>query len=234
MKSRISRLAAISIAAVIAILLVTDMVLDAFVTRGVGRVGGHLTGTELTMDGADLFLLSGSGSIKNLLVANPAGYSKPSAFQIGKISVGLRPESVFQDMLRISEIRVLSPQINFEGTMDTNNLADILKNVEVILGNTNASPSEPAQAPGKRMHVDDLWITGARLNISAATLGASPQILTLPDIHISSLGTSTNGITSAELAKIVLDRLTQDAKDAMASNLADIGVKQSDRIQPRP
>lgn len=210
------------------------MLLDAFVSHGVGKVGGRLTGTELTMDGADLFLLSGSGSIKNLLVANPAGYSKPSAFEIGKICVGLRPESVFQDMLRISEIRVLSPQINFEGTMDTNNLVDILKNVEVILGNSNSPPTDAAQAPGKRMHVDDLWITGARLNVSAATLGASPQILTLPDIHLTSLGTSTNGITSAELAKIVLDRLTQDAKDAMASNLADLGARQAERPQQRP
>lgn len=228
MKSTVSRVAVATGAVVIATLLVSDMVLDAVVAHGVGKVGGRLTGTELTMDGADLFLFSGSGAIKNLLIANPIGYSQPSAFQIGKVSVGLRPESVFQDTLQITQIRVLSPLINFEGNSITNNLADILKNVETILSNTNAPISDPAPSPGKRMHVDDLWITGARLNVAPSILGSPPQILTLPDIHLTSLGTGTNGITSAELAQILLRRLNREAIEALAESLADTDAKSSD------
>jgi hypothetical protein len=225
MKSTVSRVAVTTGAVVIATLLVSDMVLDAVVTRGVGKVGGLLTGTELTMDGADLFLFSGSGAIKNLLVANPVGYSQPSVFQIGRISVGLRPESVFQDTLQITQIRVLSPLINFEGNLDTNNLADILKNVEAILGNSNTPAGDPQQCSSRRMHVDDLWITGARLNVAPSILGSPPQILMLPDIHLTGLGTGTNGITSAELAQVVLSRLNQEAIEALAWGIATTDSK---------
>ena len=206
-------------ALVLATLLVADMVLDSVVTRGISKVGARLTGTGLTLDGADLFLFSGSGAIKNLSVPNPVGYSALAAFQIGKINVGLKPESVFQDTLQISHIRVVSPQINFEGTLNTNNLADILKNVEAILGGSNRL-CDPPELSGKRMHVDDLWITGARLNVAAASLGAPPQILSLPDIHFISLGAGTNGISGAELAQMVLSRLNQEAIEALAWGIA--------------
>ncbi len=222
MRSSVSRVAVVCGSVAIATLLVSDMVLDSVVARGVGKVGGYLTGTELTMDGADLFLLSGSGAIKNLLVANPAGYSHPSALQIGKISVGLRPESVFQDTIQITQIRVLSPQINFENGSGTNsNLAEILKNVQSILDNSNGPNTDPLQCTGRRMHVDDLWITGARLNVGPGILGSPPQMLTLPDIHLTDLGARTNGISSAELAKMILSRLNNDAIEALASGLAD-------------
>jgi hypothetical protein len=238
MKPVVSRVVVAAGALVVATLLVGDMVLDAVVSRSVGKVGGQLTGTELTLDGAGFFLFSGSGAIKNLNVANPAGYSQTSAFQIGKISVGLRPESVFQDMLRITQIRVLSPLINFEGTVDTNNLMDILKNVEAILSNSSAPPGDLPQCPGKRMFVDDLWITGAQLNVAATLLGAPPLTLSLPNIHLTSLGTGTNGLTSAELAQIVLSRLTQDTREALAAGLVTNAPKSFNKparvVEPPP
>ncbi len=238
MKPTVSRVIVAAGALVIATLLVGDMVLDSIVSRSVGKVGAQLTGTELTLDGAGFFLFSGSGAIKNLTVANPVGYSQTSAFQIDKISVGLRPESVFQDMLRITQIRVLAPQINFEGTVDTNNLMDILKNVDAILSNTNASPGDPPQSPGKRMFVDDLWITGARLKVAATLSGTTPLTLLLPDIHLTSLSTGTNGLTSAELAQIVLSRLTQDAREALASGLVTNAPKSFNKparvVEPPP
>ena len=208
-------------ATAIAILLVGDMVLDLVVARSVGSVGSKLTGTDLTMDGANLFLLSGAGAIKNLGVANPVGYSQFSAIQVGTINVGLRPGSVFSDTLQISHIRVCSPQINFEGSVDTNNLASLLQNVEAAL-NSRLPGSEPA---GKRLHVDDLLITGAKLNVAASALGGPAQILDLPDIHLTDLGTGTNTLSSAELTQMVLSRLSQEAIAAVIEGLTNTGPR---------
>ena len=215
-------------ATAIAILLVGDMVLDLVVARSVGNVGSKLTGTDLTMDGANLFLLSGAGAIKNLGIANPVGYSQFSAIQVGTINVGLRPGSVFSDTLQISHIRVCSPQINFEGSVDTNNLAALLQNVEAALNSRLPGPGpEPL---GKRLHVDDLLITGAKLNLAAPVLGGPPLIVDLPDIHLTDLGTGTNTLSSAELTQMVLSRLSQEAIAAVIEGLTNT----SPRPAPAP
>jgi hypothetical protein len=219
MKKAILRMAVVFGATAIAILLVGDMVLDLVVTRSVGSVGSKLTGTDLTMDGANLFLLSGAGAIKNLDVGNPVGYSQFSAIQVGTINVGLKPGSVFSDILQISHIRVCSPQINFEGSVDTNNLAALLQNVEAAVN--SGLPHPGSEPPGKRLHVEDLLITGAKLNVRAPVLGGPPQILNLPDIHITDLGAGTNSLSSAELTQMVLSRLSKEAMAALIEGLTN-------------
>jgi hypothetical protein len=213
-------------AAVVATLLVGDMVLDAIVTHTIGKVGQKLTGAELTMDGADLFLLSGSGAIKNVLLANPAGFAQPCAFQIGTINVGLNPASIFSDTLEITHIRVLSPEITFEGSLGTNNLAAILKNVEAAVAG-NARPADADDSfSARKMFVGELHITGAKLTVVSPLFGGARQTLDLPDIHLSGLGAGTNGITSAELAQVVLSRLNQESFAALAESLSTAGSQQ--------
>jgi hypothetical protein len=228
MKKAISQVVIALGATAIALLLIGDMVLDLVVTRSVGHVGSKITGTDLTMDGANLFLLSGAGAIRNLDVGNPAGYSQFSAIQVGTINVGLKPGSVFSDTLQISHIRVCSPQINFEGSVDTNNLAALLQNVETALGNHLPGPG--AEPPGKRLHVEDLLITGAKLNLAPSVLGGPPQILDLPDIHLTDLGAGTNSLSSAELTQMVLSRLSKEAIAALIEGLTNA----SPRPAPNP
>jgi hypothetical protein len=220
MKKAVIHLIVVLGASAIAILLVGDMVLDLVVTRSVGSVGSKVTGTDLTLDGANMFLFSGAGAIKNLGVGNPAGYSQLSAIQVGTINVGLKPGSVFSDTLQISHIRVCSPQINFEGNVDTNNLAALLQNVEMALGSNQSGP--PTEPLGKRLHVDDLLITGAKVNLPASVLGGPPQILDLPDIHLTDLGNASNSLSSAELTQLVLSRLSKEAIAAVVEGLTNL------------
>jgi len=69
-----------------------------------------------------LSLLSGSATIKDMVVGNPQGYSTPQAFSVGTIAVSLAPLSVVSNKILVYSIHVESPQITYEGKLSASNL----------------------------------------------------------------------------------------------------------------
>ena len=73
---------------------------------------------------------------------------------------------------------------------------------------------------GKKLEVDDLLITGAKLQLSITGIGSST--VPLPEIHLTNLGKGDAGVTSAELTKRVLAAVEQAAAKAAADHAGDI------------
>lgn len=74
--------------------------------------------------------------------------------------------------------------------------------------------------------MDEVLITGARINASTSLLGGASSSVTLPDIRLSAL----NDITPAELTARVLQRVLEEAaKSGAGGSLGDLlkggGVK---------
>ena len=70
-------------------------------------------------------LLSGAGTIKGLVVGNPAGFKTPSAINVGAASLVLEPSSLLSDKIVIKSIKVQGPEITFETNLKDNNLSKI-------------------------------------------------------------------------------------------------------------
>ena len=83
---------------------------------------------------------------------------------------------------------------------------------------TNASGK-----PAKKLQVDDFLITGAKVNVSLKGTGGFAAPITIPDIHLTSLGQSPDGITAAELTRKVLAEVSSDVARAAVKVVGDIG-----------
>ena len=202
--------------------------LGSLVKKGVETVGPQITGTEIKLDSATLSLLSGSGRLKGLLVGNPEGFKTASAIKVGAVSLGVAPRSVFSDKVHVKEVRVEAPEITFEGGLKGNNLSRLLDNVQAATGGSEkTSTASPSKAASKKLQVDDFVISGGKINLSVdlSVLGGRSATVSLPEIHLTNLGTGPDGITAAELTAKVLKEMLQASIPAAEKAVADLGKK---------
>ena len=220
----------------LAVLLVVAIVaiglfLDTGIKRAVETFGPKITQVSVKLDKVSLSLLSGTGGIQGLVVGNPEGYKTPQAISVGNASLALRPGSLLSDKIVIKSIKVDAPEITLEAGLNGSNLGQILANVEQATRGTNtnapAAESKPASASeapgGKKLEVDEFIISNAKLNLSLTGLGGKSATLSLPTIQLANLGQGPEGITGAELTKLVLNAIYDAARKAATDSGNDIG-----------
>ena len=215
---------------IVVAVIAVGLFLGKIVKTGVNTVGPKITQTTLTVDTVDLSLLTGSAAVKNLVVGNPAGYKAPSAINVGLTAVSVNPMSVLSDKIVVKSIRLESPEITFEGGLSGNNLSKLLDNVNGTAknGGPESADKTPAASsrPGKKLEVDDLLITGAKVHGTLMLPGRGEVTLPplpLPDIHLTDLGKGPEGITSTELTKQVLREVVSGVIQAVGSDATNLG-----------
>ncbi len=215
--------AAVVIAAVV---LVSN--LDRIVKTGVETYGPKITGVTVTVDAVHIGLLNASAHIKGLVVGNPKGYQSPQAISIGAIGAAIDPTTVFSQKTRIRFVRIESPEITFEGGLDGNNLSAILDNVNGSerSGGPTVTNAVGNPRPPKKYEVDDLVISGAKVN-GAIILFGGKQVsipnLSLPEIHLTNLGQGAGGITITDLTRQILQAITTSTVTAVTSRANNLG-----------
>lgn len=209
---------------VVVTLIVIGVFLNHIVKKAVEIYGPRLTQTTVAVDSVNLSLLTGSAKVKGLAVGNPQGFKTPHSIAVGQIAVGLSPMSVFSRKVVIHSIRVESPNITFEGGLTGNNLSQILDNVNSAGKGAGTLSTNAATAPKaqRKFEVDDLVVTGAKVHVVITGIGISqPQVISLPDIHLTDLGKGEEGITAADLTSRVLKAISSATLQAVAQTAAN-------------
>lgn len=229
MKKLLLRIALVLVVLVVVAVVAIGLSLNTAIKKGVETLGPKIAKVDVQLAGVNLSLLSGSGSIKGLVIGNPEGYKTPHAISVGSTSVSISPGSVLSDKIVVKSIRVEAPEITFEIGSGGSNLQKIQANLAATMG-AGGSPSQPAtgeQKPGKKLQVDEVIITGGKVTLGAAILGGKVTEASLPEIRLKDLGTGPDGITGADLGnrllaviidraiKIGADELTKAGKDAL-------------------
>jgi uncharacterized protein involved in outer membrane biogenesis len=184
--------------------------LDKAVKRGVETFGPKLTRSDVTLQSVSLSLFLGSGTVKGLVVGNPQGFKTPSAIRIGTVSLSLKPLSLLSDKIVVKSINFQGAEITFETDLRGNNLKKILANMQ----------EETKRA--KTLQVDELVISGGKVNVSVTAFGGQSATIPLPEVHLQALGTGPEGITQGELVKKVLEAIEKGATQAAAGIVTDI------------
>ena len=230
MKKIIVRILIALVVVVILAVVAAGLFLDKAIKSGVETFGPKLTKVDIKLQSVSLSLLSGSGTIKGLVVGNPEGFKTPSAINIGVASLSLKPTSLLSDKIVVKSINVQGPEITFETDLRQNNLSKILANVQEATGGGAKEPAKPQEPsrpegakPAKKLQVDDFVIRGGKIHVSVTALGGKTATVPLPDIHLQNLGTGPEGITPAELAKKVIEAIESGASQAAAGAVVDLG-----------
>lgn len=217
---------------VIIAVVAVGLSLNGAIKKGVETYGPQMTKVPVKLDGVSLSLFSGSGAIKGLVIGNPQGYKTDQAMSVGLASVVISPGSIFSDKVVVKSIRIEAPQVTFEFGPGGNNLQRIQENLEAYTGGSSTNVATPAEAkapaeskPGKKLQVDEVVITGGKVTLGIAAVGGKLIEAPLPEIRFEKLGQGPEGITGAELGKIILSKLTEEALKTYGDKLAQAGAE---------
>ena len=229
MKKIIIRLLIALVVLAILVVVAVGMFLDKAIKAGVETVGPRVAKVDIKLNSVGLSLLSGAGTIKGLVVGNPAGYKTPSAISVGEASLAVEPKSLLADKIKVKSIRVESPEITYETNLKESNLSKIMANVQETTGSGQTEPAKPAQParpqeqkPGKKLEVDEVLITGGKIHVAVTALGGGSATVPLPDIRLQDLGTGPEGITPEALTVKMLGAIEQGTVKAAAGAVSDI------------
>lgn len=224
MKRTITTIVLIVVALLIVTLIVIGVNLGGIVKKGVEYYGPQMTQTTVTVDSVTLSILTGSAKITKLVVGNPQGYKSPQAISVGTVAVGLNPMSLASQKIVIRSIKVESPQVTFEGGLSGNNLSQILDNVNSSGKSSGTLSTNAAAQPKseKKFEVDDLLISGAKADVMLTSPIQRQVSLTLPDIHLTDLGTDGDGITAADLTQRILSAITTTTIETVGKDAVNL------------
>lgn len=205
--------------------------LNSIVKNGVTSFGPEVIKAPIQLDGVSISALSGSGEIRGLVIGNPEGFKTPNAVKLGTASLQVKPMSLLGDKIVVQSIKADGAEITFEGSLSGSNLSKIQENVDAyvasLLGPAGKEEKKPA-TPGKKLQVDELVISNAKINLSMTILGGKSATVPLPDIKLTGLGQGEQGVTPAEVIKVVLKEVMTKTTEAVGGFLSGAGKALTD------
>jgi uncharacterized protein involved in outer membrane biogenesis len=201
--------------------------IDRIVAGAIEKYGSNATGTSVKVSSVRIQLREGAGSISNLSVGNPGGFSTPKAVSLGNIAIALDTGSVTKDPMVIEKISVSAPRITYEiNKSGSANINEIKKNVDAFIRKTTAAvegrgpAGKGAGEEGKKLIIRSLVIEGGKIAIQVAALSGKPLSASLPRMELKNVG-GKGGSTPSEIAGQVLGPLLNQV--ALAASRAGIG-----------
>jgi uncharacterized protein involved in outer membrane biogenesis len=226
MKKILVRLFLVFVLLIILGVVAVHLFLDDAVKRGILAVGPKITKVEVKLESVSLSLLTGSGKLSGFVIGNPEGYKTPSALSVGSTALAVDARSLLSDKIIIRTIELEAPEVTFETDLKANNLGKIRSNLEETTGGgksapATATPSEEAKA-SKKLQIDNFVFSGGKLHVTVSAFGGKSATVKLPEIRLKDLGTGPEGITAAELTKLVLQKLEEVAAQQATTAIAEL------------
>jgi hypothetical protein len=194
--------------------------LDRIVAAAIEKYGSEATGTKVGVSSVRLDLKGGKGSIRNLSVGNPPGFSEGDAFRLEDISIAVNTGSLTGNPVVIDQVTILSPRIAYEINKDgQSNIELIKKKLQGVPAKETGGKSS-ADKEGKKVVIRSLVIDKGEIAIRVAALSGKPLSAALPRLELKNLGGKGGG-SPGDIARQVLGPLANQV--AVAASGAGVG-----------
>jgi len=193
--------------------------LDRIVAAAIEKYGSEATGTKVEVSSVRIRLKAGEGSIRNLSIGNPPGFSAPDAFRMENITVAMNTGSVTRNPVVIDRVMISAPRITYEidesGRTNIDAIRSRVGMAEDEAEDEGSSRNRGRRTDGgeKRILIKSLIIENGEVTVQAATLPGKPVNVSLPRIELRNLG-GRRGASPGEIATQVLGPLVNQVIQA--------------------
>ena len=193
--------------------------------------GSAVTQVSVSVSNVDLSLTDLTAGIRGLVVGNPGGFKTSQAISLGEVSVKIGDDWTM-DTIVVDEVMIRAPEITYEIGSSGSNIDAIQSNVEKFTGGSGSSSGSSDDGP--KVVINNLYIKGGKINISASFMDGSSLTTDLPDIHLTDIGKESGGASPAEVANEIISSITEYSSSAASGvdlsslGLADISGKAAD------
>jgi hypothetical protein len=206
---------------------VVSMSLGKIVKSAVEAAGPRLLGAPVTAGLVTIAPWSGRGTLRSLVIGNPAGFKSPQAVRVGSVEVDVKLSSLLTDTIVVERVAVREPELTWELGQGGSNLTKLQRNAEASAEKYGGAPA-PATASskkGKSLLIKEFSVTGGKVALSATALGGQGLSAALPEVHLTNLG--GEGRSPAEVAAQAMRAVTGSAQGAVGG----LGGKTLDQVR---
>ena len=217
--SKVKKILLVTGLSVLILITVLMLFLGHFIKAGVNTMGPKLAGVPVALEQVVINPLTGMVRMTGLVIGNPAGFSTPSAMELGEFKVKLKMSSLFTDVIVIEEILISQPQITYERGLRDSNLGRLQQNLTPPPSSTATPAEKPTKAKGepKKVIIEDFQFNGAQVHVAITALGDRRATLPLPPVRLQEIGRRSNGATVVETVSEILKSITGAVIDVAVS-----------------
>lgn len=237
MKKIIKRVGLVLLVIILVVVLALLFAGGPIIKNAINTAGPKVMGVPVSVKEVAFAPLSGTLTLKGLHVGNPEGFKTPALFDMNLLHVELNTGSLLKDVIVVREVRIEAPEITYEQGLRANNIGALLDQMTPKTG--APAPDKPAAEPakeakgGKKVVIEKLTVSGARVHASVTAMGGHAVILPLPPLSLSNIGGSAEpggeakGVTFVDAIREVLGAILKSVTDVVAGagKLAVEGAK---------
>ena len=187
--------------------------LDARVARAIEAQGTELFGTRVRVDSVEIELAEGRGTIRNVRVANPEGYSDADAIALREIVLAIDARSLGEQPFRITSVRVGDALVNVELHDDGgSNLEQITRRLS---RDSDDAPEPAGSADPQRLAIGELDFEGGEILLARPGAERGERVK-MPGLEMSALG-GEHGATGGEIGEEIARAFMRRVATATAS-----------------
>jgi hypothetical protein len=199
--------------------------IDPIVESAIEKYGTRIMGTKVSVGSVHISLKSGRGTIRDVEVANPDGFSSHDLLKLKEITLDIDVASLSKDPIVIDEVTIAAPEVRVEmNASGQSNVAVIKSNVEKYQGST--VPRERKEGGGfeKRFIIDKFVFEEGAVELDATALGVEATDLELPPVRLSDVG-GKNGDTPDGIGKTVSRAFLGAVTNVVTKEIKDRGME---------
>lgn len=206
---------------ILAVLLGAAMLfLDRVILHGFNTAAPAALGVDASLGEAQVKLLRGYVSLKDLHIGNPEGFKTDGLFDLGEVMVDVDMKSLSTDTIVIDRIFVQGAEVTYEQGLTGTNIGALLDQLSKEEEKEKEEAEEEKKAgeekPAKKVVIKKLDVEGTRLNVAmTAMLGAKVPV-PLPPIHLEGIGEESGGATPLEAVKAIIGGVFSAVQGAIA------------------
>lgn len=212
---------------IVAAIIILFFSFNSIVKNGVEALGPKVLGADVVLEEVNISIFSGKGQLKGTIIGNPEGFHTENAFKLGEVRVAVDIASILSDKIVIDEIVIDAPEITYETSGGKNNIEALLENINDFVGKSEGGAAESkgdaSEESGKKVQINDLVISNAKVNMSATLFKGKKLTLPLADIHLKDIGKDEEGASTSDVIKEVFAELNSKIAGAVAAPLKATG-----------
>jgi len=195
--------------------------LDSLVKAAIEKYGSEVTQTAVRVNRVKIDIKEGSGGIFGLTVANPKGFESKQAFSLGETSIKINLDSLRKPVIVIDAVTVRAPKIAYEMNAEREgSLNKLYDNISKSLPKGSAKTTDQKADSAPKLIIRSLVFEDGAIDAKLVPVDNKNYNIKLPAIRMNNLG-APKGATGGELAKEILARITQTARDEVKKQLID-------------
>lgn len=210
---------------IIVVLVILYFSIDGIIKSKVEAAAGNSTGTQATLNSADL-KLSGVLTLDGLNIHNPSGYKAADFVAAPKTVITVKPSSLLGDTVQVDSIVIDGLTLTLEQDGLKSNLGDVLAYTQKQSADASGKTGSGEAGKSKQLDIGKLTLTNVKVVASGFGVG---QTLNLGDIEMDHPMDPNGRLPKmADLIAKVLERVAQQVAanpqipEAFRKNLGDL------------